>query len=458
MKKKKHIMLIQFVIITIIFCHSVYAANLPPPGIVPSPTDGEVIKEAKPTIFINYTKSKLDRETFRLFINDKEIPTEKINITENNASFTFEEKQQEGVYKVRIQYDFPFEDSNTVTYTWNFKLEPPIDFNEIIQMMVIGLMIFCIIFVIIILYLKKQRNFSFKKFFIRHPIKKKVFFIYIPFFISFIIGVLLLSYATGTPEEELDPFIYQYILIIVTIIAITPFGIVSQLDKKKMKRYEIAFSQFLFEVSDAMRGGLDPAKAIIEISKTETSILSKHLKRAADNIKLGRPFDEVMIALAKPIDSILIRRYSSIIGETSKIGGEPATVIHRAAKDMDDFIKINDERRRELSTQITIIYIGFIVLAIVVYLLISMFPELQGIDVGALMGGSFSKETASAVKESTKMSLITFKQRFFDLLIVDSICTGTIIGSFVEGNIKYGFIHSLILITSTLVFFLLLII
>ena len=200
-------------------------------------------------------------------------------------------------------------------------------------------------------------------------------------------------------------------------------------------------------MADAMRGGIDPSKAIIEMSKNDTSILKKHLKIAANGLEMGRPFEEMIEAMVKPIDSKLIKRYASLIGETAKIGGEIAQVVHRAAKDMDDLIKIDQDRGRSLSIQGTTIYISFGVLVVIVYLLISIYPSLGSADFGSIFSGfgstSASSSTSSSANAVAPMTLVTLEQRFLDLTIITGLGSGIIIGLFTNGKAKYGLIHGL---------------
>ncbi len=329
-----------------------------------------------------------------------------------------------------------------------------IDVFFIVQLIIIGTIIAFIAIGLFILYLKKTKDFTFEKFFAQHPIEKEVFILYLPIVIAFLFSILTLAYVISTPGMSV--FAPEYVLVIGFFIAVAPYAVDAQLERKKIGKYEQAYAQLLFEIADAMRGGLDPTKAIIELSTTDTSVLSDNLKAAADNIKLGRPFDHVMTAMAKPIKSELVKRYATLIGDTSKIGGEPSMVIHRAAKDMDDFIKVNQERRRQLMSQAVTIYIAFGVLLIVLYQLITMFPSMGSIDVSLL--GSSSLDAAGEGSTVERMSYTTIKQRFFDLLIINSIGTGTIIGSFIDGNIKFGLIHSLVLVATSVIFFVVMII
>jgi len=423
-----------------------------------SPEQGETVDISTPEIKVEYNDpSGIEINTVKLIVDGYPVSDwDETIITSTSASYIPPEFLgfDEGNYSVTIEVSDIH--GNTAKETWTFIVkmstyqvkEETIDVFTIITYILYGTAIVFIAFSIYIIYLKKTKKFTFKKYFIQHKIKKEIFVFYIPLIIAFLFSILGLAIVSKDPS--LPAFSMEYILIIGIFIAIGPFAVYSQMDRRKIAKYERAFSQFLFEMADAMRGGLDPTKALIELSKTDKGILKNHLKRAADGIKLGRPFDEVIGAMIKPIKSDLLKRYGLLIGETSKIGGETSQVIHRAAKDMDDFLKINQERRRQLLGQTTTIYIAFIVLLIILWQLIVIFPSIEGMNISLLKGTSFDPTENTGI---TRMSFFTIKQRFFHLVTIDSLGTGTIIGMFIDGNIRYGLIHSLILTAITVIFF-----
>jgi pilus assembly protein TadC len=316
-------------------------------------------------------------------------------------------------------------------------------------------------FAIVLIYLRRTRNFSLRKFIKKHPIPKRVLYIGIPAVTAFFFVLIALSYFEG--GKDVSPFMTEYILVIGIFILLLPYSIYVQTEKKKKGEYERSFAQFLFEMADAMRGGIDPSRAIIEMSKNDTSILKKHLKIAANGLEMGRPFEEMIEAMVKPIDSRLIKRYASLIGESAKVGGEISQVVHRAAKDMDDLIKIEQDRTRSLSIQGTTIYISFGVLVVVIYLLISIYPSLGAADLGGLFGGaggSLSSTSSSATSSSTvaaPMDFVTLKQRFLDLTLITGLGSGLIIGLFTNGKIKFGLIHGLGMMLAGMVFLIIMI-
>ena len=55
------------------------------------------------------------------------------------------------------------------------------------------------------------------------------------------------------------------VLIFATLIAIIPYSIDITIQKRKIRRKEELYTEFLFKLSELMRGGLDPIKAVKEL-------------------------------------------------------------------------------------------------------------------------------------------------------------------------------------------------
>ncbi|MCI4340190.1 MAG: type II secretion system F family protein, partial [Thermoplasmata archaeon] len=216
---------------------------------------------------------------------------------------------------------------------------------------------------------------------------------------------------------------------------------------------ERAFAQFLFEMADAMRGGIDPAKSVIELSKTTSNILSKPLRIAADQIRLGRPFEAVLTGMVSDMKSPLVLRYASLIAEASNVGGETSAVVYRAAKDMDDFIKIEVERGKQLLMPVAVLYIAFGVLIAVLFALLYIAPTLGSINISFIGGNPLAGASSGGGSTVPKLDPSTLKVRFFDLMLIVSLGTGAIIGAFTEGKARYGLLHSLALAAGTAVAF-----
>ena len=305
-----------------------------------------------------------------------------------------------------------------------------------------------------ILFLRQTTRFTFRRYFATHQVERTYLTIYIPLLVAFVYTILALDWVYNTSGL---PFLApDYVLVGTSVIALTAFGIDSRNEMLRIRAYERAFAQFLFEMADAMRGGIDPAKAVVELSKTHTNILRKPLKVAADGVRLGRPFDVVLRDMVSPLKSRLISRYAALIADATSVGGETATVVYRAAKDMDDFVKIEVEREKQLLLPVAVIYIAFGVLMAVLFALLYIAPSLGSLNVSFLGAGSplsTGSGHAAAATSVPKLSYDTLEERFFELMFINALGTGAIIGAFTEGRARYGILHSVALAIGTAVIF-----
>ena len=306
-----------------------------------------------------------------------------------------------------------------------------------------------------ILYLRQTSRFTLRRYFATNPVQRTYLDLYLPLAAAFVFVLVGLSYVLSTPG--LPSNAVDYVLIVAVFIGLTALGIDARQDLIRTRAYERAFAPFLFEMADAMRGGLDPAKALVELAKTHTNILARQLRIAADSVRLGRPFQAILREMVAPMRSRLIGRYAGLIADASTIGGETATVVYRAAKDMDDFVKIEEEREQQLMLPVAVIYIAFAVLMAVLFALLYIAPTLGTLNVSFLgLGSPISSGGGAPATQVPKLAVGTMKERFFELMLINALGTGAIIGAFTEGKARYGILHSLGLVAATAIAFLIL--
>ncbi|MGB0652472.1 MAG: type II secretion system F family protein [Thermoplasmatota archaeon] len=333
---------------------------------------------------------------------------------------------------------------NTVEVGWHFTVDPRHgQTGGGLSLQQIGLLVLLVFVVLVaaaagtLVYFQKTRNFNLRKWFRRNPVQREYLVLYVPAALgalALIFGLL----ALGSWEDR-PRWATEYVLLGAAALGSLPFGLDLLAQKRRKAAFEAGFAQFLFELADAVRGGIDPLKAVKELAKTETGVLGRHLRVAADGIRLGRPFEVVMANLARPTKSPLIERYASLVGEASGMGGEIASIIYRAAKDMDELVKIEAERKRQLQTPVVTMYIAFGVLLMMINSLMGFAPSLGEVDASALGGGD------GVTRAAPKMDLSTLEDRFFHLVLINSLGAGLLVGSFTSGKLQYGILHAAIM-------------
>ncbi len=429
-----------------------------------TPAENSTVSSTTPTIIVHYhDPAGIDVSSVILIVNGTDAVANDWGavVSEDNVTITVPGILPLDEGNSTITIVVANLDGEVTTKTWNFTVDthyvkagPGIDLAAIMQYAVYALILAGVALAVYIAYVRVVRKVTWRKYIAQHPKRKKRILFYVPIGVGVVVLVLIcLLIATGTIAIAWG---YELAAIIAFVVAAGPFAINARLEKRRISRNEVAFAQFLFELADAIRGGIDPAKAVVEFSAVNTGVMKEQLQTAADGIRMGRPFEEMMMVMVEPMGSELVSRYASLIGEAAKMGGDISVVIHRAAKDMDDVIRIEEERRRQIGMQATTIYISFAVLVIIAYQLISIYPSLGQLDV-SLFGGSGLHSGASAATFASRMSFNTLKTHFFDLILINAVAAGCLIGIFSEGKVKFGLLHAIVMVAASAAFFALLV-
>lgn len=251
-------------------------------------------------------------------------------------------------------------------------------------------------------------------------------------------GVFTWKAGSGTPPGIFDQirFGFDHILVLALLIAITPYGIDLAIQKRRIRRKEELYTEFLFKLSELMRGGLDPIKSVTELSKSDLGELTPHIRLAATSMMFGKTFEEAMDAMAESLGSELISRYTELLIVASYSGGSVADLILKASEDMREILEIEREKEGNLSQYTFIFYFAQGINAFIAYTLAtSLLPFLQSLGAQTLFGVN-------------ALANLDFRHGFFHLLIINAFFGGLIIGKITEGEARYGLKHASVLIAA----------
>jgi archaeal flagellar protein FlaJ len=226
------------------------------------------------------------------------------------------------------------------------------------------------------------------------------------------------------------------IIVFAILIAITPYAIDITLQKRNIRRKEELFTEFLFKLSELMRGGLDPIKSVKELSKSDLGILTPHVRIASTSMVYGKSFEESMKAMAQSLHSDLISRYTALVVQASYSGGSVADLILKASEDMRSIISIEREKEGNLSQYVMIFYFAQgIIFFIIFTLTTSLIPFVQQMGTSSIIGVN-------------KIAGLDFSRGFFHLIMINSFFGGLIIGKIAEGEARFGLKHAVILMVA----------
>lgn len=267
-------------------------------------------------------------------------------------------------------------------------------------------------------------------------------------------------------ESNIMAYIF---LIFSVIVGVIPYSIYVYMENTKFSKMEEHFPAFLRAFAEAKKSGMTFPQALISISKNDYGNLSPEIKRSANQLSWDIPFQKVLKNLAKRIKgSKIIKQSFVIINESYKSGGNVAETMDSLAMDIGIIKSMRDEKKSVTSQQIVIMYfIFFLFLGIIIALYNLLIPMLQfqlGPDVFGLGLTTAQTDVCNMAPflcgfcpalgiESTGYSCY-FKMLFLFMTIIQGAACGIIAGEISTGTVVGGIKHSLIMITSAVVVFL----
>jgi flagellar protein FlaJ len=227
------------------------------------------------------------------------------------------------------------------------------------------------------------------------------------------------------------------IAVVAVLIAIIPYSIDLFLRKRRLRRYEDDFSDYLFQMSEMMRGGIDPVKATLELSKTDLGSITGHVRKATARMSFGKSFEYSMKKMAEEMKSRLIERYIDLLIHASYTGGNVSQQIMKSSEDMKKFISLEKEKEGSLKMYIIIMYMaqGLLLLIAGVFVF-QVLPSLQNVNVGMFIPGA----TGRSLPKADIMMYITH------IILINAVFVGLISGKVSSGSVKNGLKHSAVLL------------
>jgi len=221
------------------------------------------------------------------------------------------------------------------------------------------------------------------------------------------------------------------------IIGIFPFMFSLMQESKIENEKEEMFLEFARNLVESVKTGTPISKSIKNIQDRPYGVLSKHIKKLANQISIGIPFNSAMMIFSRDINNNTISRAITLIGQAEKAGGDIGTILESVAEAVSMSDKLKKERKAVISTLVAQGYIIFVVFIVIILVMqFKILPMVSGIaNVGSMDSVGISGSGGGISQGEISSS-------FLYLLLVQGFFSGLAIGKLAEGNIKAGVKHS----------------
>jgi len=247
--------------------------------------------------------------------------------------------------------------------------------------------------------------------------------------------------STAPTTHPANPHNFDVVLTVALTAGLAPYSVDATLSSRRGRKYEQDFTDFLFELSELVRGGIDPIKSTITLSQGSLGSITKPVQVVAKQMEIGFTFEQAMRNLAASLKSPLIDRYIDLVIQASYSGGAVANLIQRASADMGTFLNIEKEKRAGLSQYTLVLYTGQVILiALSAILVVQFLPDLGAIT---LLG---STSFTGSLLGKADIGNVPLERDLYLLVVVNGFLGGLVIGKISEGKLKHGLKHALVLV------------
>jgi len=232
------------------------------------------------------------------------------------------------------------------------------------------------------------------------------------------------------------PGLFTSVIIVSLIMFALPIALVRYYEMVKIKGLEENFPQFIRDLVESIRSGMTLPKAVESISRNDYGNLSQLVKRLDAQLNWGIPFNQAFLKFSRSTKSKLIGRMTLTIIESHRFGGNLTDVFEAISSTALEIERLREERKLYINSQLMTGYVIFFVFLIVIIGLQKfLIPTLSDI----------SEQTLSEEQKEQDLAA-EYTSIFRNLIILQGLFAGLVIGKMSEGQVVGGIKHSLFLI------------
>ena len=260
------------------------------------------------------------------------------------------------------------------------------------------------------------------------------------------IAIFFLTLFYPTPSLRPD---YDNYFLVVAMIGASPIAIMQFMDRRWRTLAESKLPNFIRDVIEANKSGMPFLRAVEYTATLNYGVLSNEVKKMVVKMKLGDPFEDAIMEMAKRIDTPLAYRTAILLIEVGKHGGRIQEMLEEVYTHIRELQDLITDRKRQITPYMFVIYAAFgVYIFTVVVLFMTFFGQIQGLT--HLIPGAPGMPKPI---RTTSLNLKQFHLWFYHMGIVEATVGGLVIGKMKEGKISAGLKHVLVLLLLSFITF-----
>jgi flagellar protein FlaJ len=186
-------------------------------------------------------------------------------------------------------------------------------------------------------------------------------------------------------------------------------------------------------ISESQETGVTLIQSLDSVvdNRLVTGPLAAEVQKLTTQMSWGLSFEAALQRLRDRINSPIINRFSALVLEASRSGGQIKNVFKATSGFMEEMREIDRETSSQMKPYVIIIYTAFLVFIFVsIILIVSFFEPLEGLE--------------QILSPTTLVGARQFKDFFYRTMIVSAFMGGLMAGKIGERRVLGGLKHSII--------------
>jgi len=249
-----------------------------------------------------------------------------------------------------------------------------------------------------------------------------------------LLAVLFLFYRFGSFGALFPTYTTEVFLCLAVIVALIPVMIAYEVRRRYVTKIETQLPDFLAEIADMRDIGMTLQGAIFMISSTTMGVLSREVKIAAEDLRLGSSVSGALVRMEERIGLVSVKRAISLLVRASDVTDYIREILTIAINDLQHYIKMKTKRLNVSFVYLAVIYLSFGIYLYSAYQLnVAFISSFSAYDVSFDIGANVSE--------------------MFHVGIILGFFSGIMAGQLSSNNILAGFKHVCVMLAATVILF-----
>ena len=251
-------------------------------------------------------------------------------------------------------------------------------------------------------------------------------------------GKCIIGFLKIKQYSFLQKILFLILNLIGLLIFFGPYLVWKYLKFLKIVELEDRFPDFLRDVVEGLKAGMSLPQSVKSTRKIDYGKLTPYIQKIAAQLDWGISFEKALHDFGVKSTSKTLKRAINAIIQTYKSGGKISDVLESIGENLKEIRRLKKERQSELYGEVLtgyIVYITFII--VLIGLMKYLVPALNySGDLFAIQSGQTTAKTL----------IYSYRILFRNLIIIQAVFSGLVIGKLSEGKLAAGIKHAVILL------------